>query len=458
VTQNNFLKLPSVQFALLFIIVFLSRLPFLPAGYGVDVDGWRFAAVARNIAVTGQYGYSRVPGHPFQEIIASFFWKEGPSVLNGMTALMSAVAAIFFALIMKRLGFKNYLLPALAFAFTPLIYINSTNSMDYVWALALILGSLYFVLGGKPIFAGIFLGLAIACRATSGFMLIPFIMILHRNRVTKNIFKFILIAGLIGILFYIPAYLRYGFDFLKDFTGPYPGAVYVLFRMFISTWGLIGFAAIVIALIIQIYKRNQNQHADKYLNRALLTAIGIYFPLFLVMPYKATYLIPIIPLILILLMSCLQPALRNFVCVSLIVSSFLAGASRPELNILPEYTQYSVNLGNNVVIDFLKGPVLSDNSKRLKQLDYVNKILETGDSVSHKSVVVTGESYPLIDVTLPYNIQGNVIYEYLLDSTKLEKYRVEGYAIYYLPDEEKSNLELYNVNLIENGAKPFLKQ
>src|SRR5437870_6095669 len=169
--------------------------------------------------------------------------------------------------------------------------------------------------------------------------------------------------------------------------------------------------AIITALIIQIYNRsNQKQKVDKYLDMALITAVGVYFLLFLAMPYKATYLIPIVPLILILLMRFLRPALRNFVCISLTVSSFLVSANRPELYIQPNFSRYTVNLGKFVVIDFLEGTLLTDNSKRLKQLDYVNKILEKGGTISHKSVVVTGESYPLIDVTLPYTVQGKVVY------------------------------------------------
>ena len=154
----------------------------------------------------------------------------------------------------------------------------------------------------------------------------------------------------------------------------------------------------------------------------------------------------------------LRPALRNFVCISLTVSSFLVSANRPELYIQPDFSRYTVSLGKFVVIDFLKGTLLTDHSKRLKQLDYVNKILEKGGTISHKSVVVTGESYPLIDVTLPYTVQGKVVYEYLLDSLEFSRYKSEDYDIYYLPDEEKSNLGLYNVNLIDAGAQPFLPE
>ena len=64
------------------------------------------------------------------------------------------------------------MLAGFALAFTPQVYINSSNTTDYVWALAFILGSLYFVLLGRPLMAGILLGLAIGSRITSGAMLL----------------------------------------------------------------------------------------------------------------------------------------------------------------------------------------------------------------------------------------------------------------------------------------------
>src|SRR2546426_12390378 len=87
----------SALWICLFALVFLSRLPFLDAGYGVNVDGWRVARVARDIATTCEYAVSRFPGYPLQEITCALFWRGGPWALNGLSAFFSAIAAIAFA-------------------------------------------------------------------------------------------------------------------------------------------------------------------------------------------------------------------------------------------------------------------------------------------------------------------------------------------------------------------------
>src|SRR4029077_611813 len=159
-------------------IVALSRIPFVDGGYGVNVDAWRVARVARQIAVTGVYEVSRFPGYPFQEIVCSWFWRGGALALNGMSAFFSVAAAVAFTACAKKLKCRDAFLAGLAFAMTPIVFINSVTSKDYVWAIAFLLGSLLSVLSRQSLLAGTLLGLAVGCRITSGAMLLPLGLIL----------------------------------------------------------------------------------------------------------------------------------------------------------------------------------------------------------------------------------------------------------------------------------------
>jgi len=143
------------------LTVLASRLPFLLPGYGFDPDAWGVAFISRQIATTGTYYVSRFPGYPVQEFFYSIIWKSGPLLMNGMTALLSGLATAFFALSMKKMEFAQPFFSALVFAFVPVVYVNSVTSIDYVWALCFVLGSLYCVLSDRPVFAGLLLGLAI---------------------------------------------------------------------------------------------------------------------------------------------------------------------------------------------------------------------------------------------------------------------------------------------------------
>ena len=140
------------------VLVFVTRLPFLSAGYGMDPDAWRVATIAHYLAHSGVYVASRLPGYPVQEFVSSLLSRGGPLALNPATAFCSALAVFFFILILRTLGCRDALLAGFALACLPVVYISSTISMDYIWALAFLLGATYMTLGRRPWLAGIFLG------------------------------------------------------------------------------------------------------------------------------------------------------------------------------------------------------------------------------------------------------------------------------------------------------------
>ena len=182
-------------FIALFLIVFISRIPFIFAGYGIEEDSWGIALATFHTNLSGIYEPSRLPGHPVQELIYSALWGYSPVLFNGLSAFFSAIASLFFALILKQLNFKHFFISALSFAFVPVFFISSTYTIDFVWTEAFVLISLFLILKDKVILCGIFLGLAIGCRITSGAMLLPFMIIVwEQNNLKKNTIHFLQIA------------------------------------------------------------------------------------------------------------------------------------------------------------------------------------------------------------------------------------------------------------------------
>ncbi|MBL0103402.1 MAG: hypothetical protein IPP51_06330 [Bacteroidetes bacterium] len=53
------------------LLVFVSRLPFLSAGFGLDGDSWSVSIAARLLHNTGEYVPSRLPGYPVHELLCS---------------------------------------------------------------------------------------------------------------------------------------------------------------------------------------------------------------------------------------------------------------------------------------------------------------------------------------------------------------------------------------------------
>ncbi len=108
--------------------VFASRLPFLNRSYGYDGDAWNVAYASGWICTEHQYVWSRPPCYPLHEIVCALFWKGGPLLLNGLTAIFSAVAAALFFAILRSLGIRraDAVVGAVTLACVPVFYVNST--------------------------------------------------------------------------------------------------------------------------------------------------------------------------------------------------------------------------------------------------------------------------------------------------------------------------------------------
>lgn len=222
--------------------VFLTRLPFLDAGYGSDPDAWRMTTAAREMARTGQYTPSRLPGYPLPEFAYTALGggQAGPLLQNGLTALIGAAGAAFFYLALVALGSSHPILAAGALAFTPTVYVQSATSMDYVWALGFMLAALFFAIKRKPLASGLLLGAAIGCRLTSAGMLLPLALLLigsgERKKDALRSARFAVVAVIVGGAFYIPAFLRFGTGFLTPAPAT-PSLLNILRKAGPEAWG-----------------------------------------------------------------------------------------------------------------------------------------------------------------------------------------------------------------------------
>ncbi len=243
-------------------------------------------------------------------------WRGGAAALNGATALLNAVSAVLFALIMRRFGGKGHLLGGLALAFIPVVYVNSTNSMDYVWALAFILGSTYCVLSSRPVLAGVLLGLATGCRIPSFAMVVPLVVLLftsaRERRKVGPVFGFALASVATGVLSFLPVIREYGMVFLGFYRSgaPAPASDFVdighlysrlpaaAFKVSLGVWGAVGCLAVMAAVASAFHRRMSPGRIESYAVRpsgtriaSLWTAVCVYVSLFLFLPDEAGYLI-----------------------------------------------------------------------------------------------------------------------------------------------------------------------
>jgi hypothetical protein len=421
-------------------LVLLTRLPFLDAGYGAIRDAWRVASAARLIGTTHEYWASRLPPHPVHEIASAVIWRGGPVALNLATAIVSAVGIAFFALAARRLGYVNWLPMTAALAMTPQIYINSTSTTDYLWALTFILAGLYFALRRQSLAPGLLLGLAIGSRITSAAMLVPFSLIVVRHgegRIRRVVIVW-LAACAVGAMLFVPALRRYGWD---TFTfaeiaeyRPYD----VLRRASLEVWGVLGTMGISAAVAYQIFRTLRSQrrwalpepHSYAYV---WLIVVVLYAIAFLRLPHLPAYLIPAIPFALLLLHELLDRRALIVACAALIVSPFLS-------------------LGPS---GFQRGAILDDRESRTALKEAAERFVETGNSLSGRNVIVAGHWFAPVYVYVLEHPDDSSRYVYLLTAEDAERHRRRGESLYYLPGQRELNLERYGIDLRTYGARPL---
>src|SRR3972149_13933 len=78
-----------LPFAILAVVFFALRAPFVGYGHGTDPDAWRVALTAPHLLDTGQYLPSRLPGNPLHELALTLFIPGGWGATNLATAAVA---------------------------------------------------------------------------------------------------------------------------------------------------------------------------------------------------------------------------------------------------------------------------------------------------------------------------------------------------------------------------------
>jgi len=466
----NFSDRKYLPFFLLFSVVLISRLPFLSAGYGVEEDSWGIALAGAHTYLTGIYEPSRFPGHPVHEFIYSAFPLHPEWFYNFFSAFFSAVAVMFFAFILKHLKFKHFFIASMAFAFTPVFYISSTYTIDFTWTIAFVLISFYTLLKNKFIFCGIFLGLAIGCRITSGAMLLPFLIVFwEKNNLKQNIrvaTKILIPLVIVSIVSYLPLMIQFGSEFFMYYDQfPYPSMAKVFYKMIPGVFGFLGVIAISICIVWVLINRNKLIKGglfDGGLSQKIVVSSFVVIVLFVIsyfrLPQKSGYMITVIPFVILLFGYYLNSKLFNFLCSALIISSFLFSINLTDKLRGASYSPLAITFnvsGQELFLDPISGPIFSDYSKRLQKMKYTDEVLNQVNSMSPNTVVIAGWWYNEIMVNLLPGHSARIVFEPYINEEKMKDYISKGYSIKYLPEQNIYNDLMYKMDVTNKLSSEF---
>ncbi|HHH80529.1 MAG TPA: hypothetical protein ENL24_00815 [candidate division Zixibacteria bacterium] len=445
---------PKVWLVLIIIAYFISRFALLKTGFGLDPDAWRIANSAFDLHFLGYYHPSRLPGYPLPELIDSILITQGWIATNLATSIISLLGITFFYKILSKLRMKLKLLITISFALMPSVWINSANSMDYMWATSFLIMALYFLIDEKVCISAILLGLSSASRMSNAIFVVPFAYWIlssegKRNEKLRKTIYFLCLTIVIAGIFYIPIINEFGLKFFPHLPGKMTKILVA--KNLVRTFGLLPCIAVPLALIYIVSKTIITKSSRRRILIFSIISMILVFGLFAKIPYEACYLLPIVPIILLALTTGMSRKALLIISILLIQPSIFT--FRPQK-----------------IID--KGAILKNIRHREQQLDFAKRIIS---EASHKhSVFVIGTWLPVVTYLkkVEFLTEGEMIYferkfpnkkfwdhekdvwfAYLLTDDDLNYFKGAKYEIFFLPGIDEANRKIYGVDLRVKGAK-----
>lgn len=458
---------------LLGALVLLTRIPFLFDGFGHEEDSYGLVVNAYQMHETGTYFASRFPGHPVQEYLYALIWNQPAWVFNSLSCLFSIVAVIAFYSAVKNCGLNHSFLLALLFAFTTEFFIAGTYTIDYAWSLAFVMLSFWLLTKQQLPLCGIALGIAVGCRITSGVFIIPWAILLW-NRMNfdqwlRDIFKVGIPLALIGLSWYIPAYLQYGtafFDYSDQF--PYPPLTKVLYKATIGVFGLLGITALLYALVQWLLRKDKSATnppalvGPQRLSVMISVVIVLHIISYLRLPQKSGYLLAVVPFVWIGVgMYSTRKTLR-VIAVLILLSSFAFSINLTDSLRGSSYSVAAMKFqvsGQEIFVDPLSGPIFSEKSKRKNKMAYVESVCVQLDTTRVPQALICGWWYnEILTEYLPgrsgRKLPGAVQLEFYAPCERMQTLSAT-HKIYYLPEQNLYNDLMFQQACTEELAELY---
>ncbi len=459
------------QLILLVLITALSRLPFIFDGYGVEEDSWGLVVNAFQMKKAGHYLASRFPGHPLQEYVYRIIYDQPAWVYNSFSLIASVIAVVFFYKALRKIQLQGAFLAAVLFCFTPVFYIAGTYTIDFAWTIAFVMASFYFLLDRKFVLSGILLGMATGCRLTSEIFLLPWFVLVWSNldwkTSIKHFMKIAIPAVIIGVLWFIPAYLNYGrafFDYSDQF--PYPPLTKVIYKATLGVFGLIGILVFVFYKLAAInnWRKKQLNGVTLFSSQRLLLVcilvIVLHVISYLRLPQKSGYMVPAIPFFMIIFALALREKQMRIATLIYLTSPFLFGINLTDSlrgsASTPLAMKFKIS-GQEIFIDPLSGPIFSERSKRINKMKYCDEVIKIADKMDYRYMIISGWWYNEIQTHF-YQQKRNrpdSHFQFYNECSKMDSAKAFDSEIYYLPEQNLYNDQMFDQLCTDSLAKPF---
>jgi hypothetical protein len=425
-----------------FLLGGLTKAPFLFGGYGADYDNFLVVQASRQIALDGRYYASRFPGNPLQEYAYSLMPGAPAWAYHAVTALLTAFAAGIFALILAQrrphvLGWATA-----AFIFLPSFFVSGITALDYNWSLCFFLAAVLAAMGGRPVLAGVLLGLGTGCRLPTLLIGLPLLLMFRRERRldAAGAALFVVSAIIVGGACFVPSYLTYGPAFLKFYDQPLMTPAKMAYKFVSELWGEIGLLVLIVVLFRLVRSKRLPPRDALFWPFAACALVNLL--IFLRAPFEGEYLLPAAALLLLWIGPALSKRQAQALCAGFCVSMLIG-----------------------VAHDFSpQGKLIEEIRVRDKMQRYAEKLVGTRSDRPPDAIVITSLYQPLVELQLgaPYATSiehgGRFPDHYetfyrTVTRKQFDAFKAEGRPIYVVEDPSPGEVAAMGFDPAKEGAR-----
>ncbi len=386
-------------YLVIFVLIYwISRIPFLSVGYGLDSDAWRIVRSAQYWDTTGEYRFSRYPGFPFMEFVVRVLLKLDSCVLTNLFVafLGFLICLIVWDLIRRKVGEFAGFVGATTLALWGVFWISTVETMDIIPALFFSILAFWMIESGYSwVIAALFAGVGVGLRITS-VLIVPVLMLMVYFRVEK---EKVLKSIIFGVLSLLPGVVVYGYIFAKYGVGT-PSARFLVKKALYYIYTLVGLwsAVAFVGLLVRYYNL-LGRVVKEYWN--YIAVVVIYLLFFFRFPYDTNYLVPLMPFVIVVFAGWLGRYLKPYVFLSasLVLNSFVM-VDVKYLTPVEEKLRFRPRVKPGLVLEVFKF--------RKRGAEGVETIKKWAKSKSKNEKVI---------VLVPYYMEGPLI----VDDTQLER-------------------------------------
>lgn len=315
-----------------FFFLFFLFLEIGPYRYGANLDNYGMLHAWQLMISKGIYEPSRFQGNLPSELAMGYLASLlGPIGANGLSLILSLISAVFIALLFLIVE-RTYLLVGLTVATivaNPFWAMAATTSMDYNHPIPLYLGGLLLLLSGNRSLAAVSFAVAAGIRISYAPMGLAAIIwpMANEFRTKKGYLYFepLIVFLSVFALIYLPVFIssHLSLSFLASARPTEQGLLGLLARFSyksIYLYGVVGTITVASALILsrkQIFLRQPDLRQRDVLRLACLAAILFNLVMFLYIPVRIQYLMPVLFAVAgLLLLGRTQPWLLSLIVVA----------------------------------------------------------------------------------------------------------------------------------------------